>query len=75
MATTISSKSQKTKPAKPPTEATRAAKSRSDNEIRVLAYHLYEKRRAEGTSGDASSDWIKAERLLLERPAEGTELD
>lgn len=75
MATTISSRSDKTSQAKRPTKATQKAKSPSENEIRILAYRLYEKRRADGTGGDASSDWTEAERLLTENPAEGADLD
>lgn len=36
----------------------------SDDEIRILAYRLYERRQADGTEGDAASDWIEAERRL-----------
>lgn len=75
MATTMSSRSDKTKRSKVPTKLSRAADKPSENEIRLLAYSLYEKRRADGASGDASSDWIKAERLLTDQPTEGTELD
>ncbi|MGD8339577.1 MAG: DUF2934 domain-containing protein [Gammaproteobacteria bacterium] len=36
----------------------------SEDDIRILAYSLYEQRSAEGIAGDASSDWIEAERQL-----------
>ena len=36
----------------------------SEDEIRMLAYRLYERRCASGTVGDAASDWIEAEQLL-----------
>jgi hypothetical protein len=52
-------KQQETQPRKP-----------SDDEIRILAYRLYELRRANGANGDAASDWIEAERLLADELAE-----
>jgi hypothetical protein len=36
----------------------------SEDEIRILAYRLYERRSAEGIAGDAQSDWVEAERQL-----------
>lgn len=36
----------------------------SDEEIRLLAYDLWERRCASGDVGDAAGDWLKAERLL-----------
>jgi hypothetical protein len=36
----------------------------SEEEIRLLAYRLYERRRESGGAGDAASDWIQAEQLL-----------
>lgn len=58
------------------TAATKAAKQQArkslkpnDDEIRVLAYYLYEKRRAKDTPGDAASDWIEAERRLAGMPS------
>ena len=44
----------------------------SDDEIRVLAYHLYERRCESGTEGDAAGDWIQAEQLLLSTTAAST---
>lgn len=41
----------------------------SDDEIRVLAYRLFERRQANGANGDAASDWIEAERLLVDELA------
>ena len=75
MATSISSRSDKTKRTKVPSKMSREADRPSENEIRVLAYRLYEKRVADGIEGDASSDWTKAERLLTNLPAEGGNLD
>lgn len=37
----------------------------TEDDIRILAYDLYEQRRADGGDGDAVSDWIEAERRLL----------
>jgi hypothetical protein len=36
----------------------------SEEEIRLLAYRLYERRRESGAEGDAAGDWIQAEQLL-----------
>jgi hypothetical protein len=36
----------------------------SEDEVRLLAYRLYERRRESGTAGDAAEDWIQAEQLL-----------
>ena len=36
----------------------------SEEEIRVLAYDLWERRCASGSVGDAAGDWLQAERLL-----------
>jgi hypothetical protein len=41
----------------------------SEEEIRLLAYRLYERRRESGAAGDAASDWIQAEQLLTNSPA------
>jgi hypothetical protein len=35
-----------------------------EEEIRLLAYDLWERRCASGTAGDAAGDWLQAERLL-----------
>ena len=37
----------------------------SEEETRLLAYRLYERRCESGTAGDAAGDWIQAEQLLL----------
>ena len=39
----------------------------SEDEVRQLAYHLYERRCASGTEGDAAADWTQAEQLLAEQ--------
>ena len=61
MAIAVSSKSKSTSTAS-------AAKGRgeelSEDDIRILAYQLYERRQADGADGDAASDWIEAERRL-----------
>ena len=36
----------------------------SEEEIRLLAYDLWERRCASGILGDAAGDWLQAERLL-----------
>ena len=40
------------------------ANKQSEDEVRLLAYRLYERRRDSGTAGDAAGDWIQAEQLL-----------
>jgi hypothetical protein len=39
----------------------------SEEEIRLLAYRLYERRCESGLAGDAAEDWIEAERELSSR--------
>ena len=36
----------------------------SEDDIRILAYRLYERRSESGVAGDATADWIEAERVL-----------
>jgi hypothetical protein len=36
----------------------------SEEEIRLLAYRLYQRRCESGTVGDAAGDWFQAEQLL-----------
>ena len=45
----------------------------SEEEIRLLAYRLYERRLESGAAGDAAGDWIQAEQLLSNNvPVEST---
>lgn len=44
----------------------------SEEDIRLLAYHLYERRCQSGATGDAAGDWIQAESLLLNTSAANT---
>ena len=48
-----------------PKRSVAATTTPRDEEIRMLAYHLYERRCEAGAAGDAAGDWIQAERLLL----------
>lgn len=41
----------------------------SEDDIRIVAYRLYERRLADGIGGDAATDWIEAERLLADELA------
>lgn len=41
----------------------------SDEEVRILAYQLYERRSAHGLDGDPVADWVEAERLLRRKVA------
>jgi hypothetical protein len=58
-ATAKGTKQRETQPRKP-----------SEDEVRILAYRLYELRTANGANGDAASDWIEAERLLADELAD-----
>jgi len=51
----------------PPKKSAALPSKASDDEVRQLAYHLYERRCASGISGDADGDWIQAEQLLAEQ--------
>jgi Protein of unknown function (DUF2934) len=54
-------KTVRSKPEPPTTAASRP----SEDDIRLLAYRLYEMRSTAGIDGDADADWIEAERLLI----------
>jgi hypothetical protein len=64
MATNLRSATERTKPSRVAKQAARKLDQPSEERIRVLAYQLYERRQADGASGDAATDWIEAERLL-----------
>jgi hypothetical protein len=55
---------------KPPTSATKPAASRpvepTDDEIRIRAYFLAERRHQLSLPGDSAHDWIEARRQLIE---------
>lgn len=66
MATTVSMRQgERTMTAKGSKRAGKRA-APSEEDIRVHAYQLYERRRADGVEGDAASDWIEAERELTQ---------
>jgi hypothetical protein len=44
--------------------STAAANRPSEEEIRLLAYRLYQRRCEAAIAGDAAADWIQAERQL-----------
>jgi hypothetical protein len=48
----------------PPKTSAAPTNEPSEQEIRLLAYHLYERRCESGAAGDAAGDWIQAENLL-----------
>lgn len=75
MATVVSSRSEKTKPAKVSRKVAPEIDPPSETDVRLLAYRLYERRLADGIGGDAASDWVEAERLLAETPDEVAEPD
>jgi hypothetical protein len=66
MSMAISSKGPSATKAQAPRRKTSKKTTISEDEIRILAYDLYERRRADDAEGDATSDWIEAERQLLE---------
>ena len=47
-----------------PRKSAAPTSSVSEDEIRLLAYDLWERRCASGIGGDAAGDWLQAERLL-----------
>jgi hypothetical protein len=51
--------------ASPQAESMRASSEPSDDEIRLRAYFISERRRRFALSGDADSDWLEARRQLL----------
>lgn len=65
---TVASRSERARKgsrAKPTTSAPSNGRP-SEEEVRLLAYRLYERRCAAGIAGDAEADWIQAERLLAD---------
>jgi hypothetical protein len=64
--TTVSSKSKQAQTTQSGKRSSAKAIEPSEDDIRVLAYRLYERRSAEGVEGDAESDWVEAERQLRE---------
>lgn len=56
----------------PPKKSAAPTNRLREEEIRLLAYDLWERRRASGTAGDAAGDWLQAERLLS-TPAASTQ--
>ncbi|HSG66566.1 MAG TPA: DUF2934 domain-containing protein [Gammaproteobacteria bacterium] len=64
MATQLRSAPRRRKPTKLPQSMADEPEPPTEERVRLLAYHLYERRQADGASGDAASDWLEAERLL-----------
>lgn len=64
MTTVISSKDESLKPSRAAKKRARKSEAPTEEEIRILAYDLYEQRQADGGDGDAVSDWVEAERRL-----------
>jgi hypothetical protein len=63
---TVASRADRARKDKPTTTTSAEPTNRSsEEEIRLLAYRLYERRRESGIAGDADGDWIQAEQLLL----------
>lgn len=44
----------------------------TEQQIRSLAYEIYEQRRDTGMTGDSDSDWLEAERQLRDTPVRRT---
>lgn len=66
MTTVISSTDRALKTGRTARKRSRKRDMPSEDDIRILAYDLYEQRRTDGGDGDAVSDWIEAERRLLD---------
>ena len=64
MAATVSGRRGKTTRTQLPERQLDEGSRPSEDEVRILAYRLYERRREEGNEGDAETDWIEAERRL-----------
>jgi hypothetical protein len=64
MATVISSSSKSDKIERATKRRSKQQAAPSEEEIRILAFDLYQRRQAEGADGDAASDWVEAERQL-----------
>jgi hypothetical protein len=67
MSLTVSSKTKSETKARTSKRRTAKKAKISEDEIRVLAYNLYERRRVDGLEGDATSDWVEAEQRLLKQ--------
>lgn len=65
MSVAISSKSNAETKTRAPKRRASKKKEVSEDEIRILAYSLYERRCEDGIDGDATSDWIEAKQQLL----------
>lgn len=65
MSLTVSSKSKSDSKARTSKRRTAKKNKAVEDDIRILAYDLYERRRADGVDGDATSDWFEAEQRLL----------
>jgi hypothetical protein len=59
---TVAGRAERGRKETPKTSA--APTQKSEEQIRLLAYRLYERRCESGTAGDAAADWIQAEQLL-----------
>jgi hypothetical protein len=70
MAATVGGRSERRASARVPKTQDAQRSKPSEDEIRILAYNLYERRCADGTTGDAASDWTEAERLLSRKGAD-----
>jgi hypothetical protein len=67
MSLTVSSKTKSETKTRASKRRTTKKNAISDDEIRILAYSLYERRRLDGIEGDAASDWVEAEQQLLKQ--------
>jgi hypothetical protein len=65
MTRVVSSKSESSKSEKSAKARAAEFESPAEEDIRILAYDLYEKRQAAGAAGSAMTDWMEAERQLL----------
>lgn len=59
---TVASRGERARKETPKTDA--PTNKLSEEEIRLLAYRLYQRRCESGTAGDAAGDWFQAQGLL-----------
>ena len=61
--TTVAGRAERGRKEPPKTSAAPTSKL-GEEQVRLLAYRLYERRCEAGAAGDAAGDWIQAEQLL-----------
>jgi hypothetical protein len=65
MTRVVSSRSKSSKTEKAVKKRASRRDAPAEQDIRILAYDLYERRKADGTEGSDITDWMEAERQLF----------